>query len=57
MAKQIKFVELALRAHAIFKTLGARRAAGYLRNKEVSLEDALVLLGAASAQVGLNTAP
>ena len=45
MAQQIKFIELALRAHAIFKTLGARRAAGYLRNKQVSLEDALVLLG------------
>ena len=45
MAQQIKFVELALRAHAIFKTLGARWAAGYLRNKQVSLEDALVLLG------------
>ena len=43
MAQQIKFIELALR-HAIFKTLGARRAAGYLRNKQVSLEDALVLL-------------
>lgn len=45
MAQQVKFVELALRAHSIWKSLGARRAAGYLRNKEVALEDALVLLG------------
>ena len=45
MTQQIKFIELALRAHSIFKTLGARRAAGYLRNKRVSLKDALVLLG------------
>ena len=37
MAQQIKFIELALRAHAVFKTLGARWAAGYLRNKEVSM--------------------
>ena len=45
MAQQIKFVELALRAHSIMKSLGARRAAGFLRNKDVELEDALVLLG------------
>ena len=44
MAQQIKFIELAMRA-LYLKTLGARRAAGYLRNKQVSLEDALVLLG------------
>lgn len=45
MAEQIRFVALATRAHSILKSLGARVAAGYLRNRNVSLEEALVLLG------------
>lgn len=45
MAEQIRFIELALRAHSILKSLGARRAAGFLRNRNVCLEDALILLG------------
>lgn len=45
MSEQIRFVQLATRAHTILKSLGARAAAGFLRNRNVSLEDALVLLG------------
>jgi hypothetical protein len=45
MAEQIRFVTLANRAHQLLRSLGARVAAGYLRNRNVSLEDALVLLG------------
>ncbi len=45
MAEQIKFIQLATRAHTILRSLGARAAAGFLRNRNVTLEDALVLLG------------
>jgi hypothetical protein len=45
MAEQIKFIQLATRAHTILRSLGARAAAGFLRNRNVCLEDALVLLG------------
>jgi hypothetical protein len=38
-AKQFVF-----RAKAIQRTLGTRRAAGYLRNRNVSLEEALQIL-------------
>lgn len=37
----IKFIQ---RAHTIRASLGVRRAAGYLRNRHVSLEDALLVL-------------
>lgn len=45
MAEHIRFIELSLRAHSILKSLGARRAAGFLRNRNIPLEDALVILG------------
>lgn len=45
MAEQHRFVKLALRAHQLLNSLGARVAAGYLRNRNVPLEDALLLLG------------
>ena len=40
-AHTLQFVPRAL---CIKKSLGVRRAAGYLRNREVSLEDALRIL-------------
>lgn len=45
MAEQHAFIRLSLRAHQIVRSLGTRAAAGYLRNRNVALEDALVLLG------------
>lgn len=45
MLEQHKFIRLALRAHQILNSLGARVAAGYLRNRGVTLEDALIVLG------------
>lgn len=38
-------LKLAYRAGFIKQTLGTRRAAGFLRNRAVCLEDALALLG------------
>lgn len=37
--------KLLSRTFSIRRTLGTRAAAGYLRNREVSLEAALVILG------------
>lgn len=45
MAEQHAFIKLSLRAHQIVRSLGMCAAAGYLRNRNVTLEDALVLLG------------
>lgn len=45
MFDQSKFIELTLRANQLLRSLGARVAAGYLRNRGVTLEDALIVLG------------
>lgn len=47
MSPQLTYLEwdITNRAMTILRTLGARRAAGFLRNKGVSLEEALVHLG------------
>lgn len=37
-------IPLVPRARSIQRTLGTRRAAGYLRNRNVSLDDALRIL-------------
>lgn len=38
-------LSLVPRALSIQKSLGTRRAAGYLRNRDVPLEEALIALG------------